>query len=247
VTTATNPSRAPDGIRVTAAMQDYLKAVYRLREAGPVTVQRVAEELGVSGPSVTNMAKRLHGLGLLRHAPYHGVALTEAGEKVALEVLRHHRLLERYLVETLGFGWDEVHAEAERLEHHLSEELEARLDAALGHPTHDPHGDPIPSRNGDVPECGELRLLDGALGSRATITRVSDREPAQLRYLGELGLYPGVAVEVLERLPFDGPIRITVGDAEHLIGRPLADAVRVAAQSAAPAGAARPRADPSAT
>ena len=225
--TATHLPLAADAGQVTPAMQDYLKAVYRLRDAGPVTTQRLADELGVSGPSVTNMVKRLDELGLLRHARYHGVELTPGGERVALEVVRHHRLLEQYLVQTLGFGWDEVHAEAERLEHHLSEALEARLDAALGHPTVDPHGDPIPTREGTVAGVGDRCLLDLKVGEGAVIARVSDRDPEQLRYLGGLGLRPGIPVVILERLPFEGPIRIGVGDAEHIIGRPLAAAVRV--------------------
>ena len=227
--TTAQPTLPPEAPAVTPAMQDYLKAAYRLREAGPVTTHRLAEEVGVSGPSATNMAKRLHELGLLRHAPYHGVELTPAGERVALEVTRHHRLLELFLAETLGYGRDEVHAEAERLEHHISEELEARLDAALGHPTVDPHGDPIPSRDGVVSARGEQCLLEMAPGLRATVVRVADRDPARLRYLGGLGLYPGATVEVVERLPFDGPIRIKVGAAEHVIGPPLAAAVGVAA------------------
>ena len=214
--------------RVSSAVEDYLKAVYQLRdEAGTVTVQHLAEQLGVASPSVTSMVKRLSEQGLLRHAPYHGVALTEAGERIALEVVRHHRLLERYLVEALGYGWDEVHAEAERLEHHISEELEARMDAALGHPVVDPHGDPIPRRDGVVASAGEVRLLDLEVGEEGVVHRVSDRDPAQLRYLGSLGLYPGAAVAVREVLPFDGPIRIRVDGAEHVIGHPVASAVRV--------------------
>ena len=216
--------------RVTPAMEDYLKAVYRLRdEAGPVTTQALAAELGVSGPSVTNMIKRLHQQGFLRHAPYRGVELTETGEQVALEVVRHHRLLERYLVEALGYSWDEVHTEAERLEHCVSAGLEARLEAALGHPTRDPHGDSIPSREGTVSEATGVPLLDLEPGAGAVIDRVSDRDPELLRSLGSLGLYPGVAVTVLEKLPFEGPIRLGVGDAEHLISRPLAAAISVTA------------------
>ncbi len=218
---------------VTHAMEDYLKAVYRIREAtSHVTTQSLSEELGVTGPSVTNMIKRLHELRLVRHSPYRGVELTPAGEKIALEVLRHHRLLELYLAESLGFPWDEVHAEAERLEHHVSEEFEARMDSFLGFPTTDPHGDPIPSRDGAIAHVSEVRLLDLEPGASATVTRVSDRDPEQLRYLGGLGLFPGVVVSVKERLPFDGPIRINVGDAEHIIGRPLAASVHVDDQSA---------------
>ena len=217
-----------EAIHVTPAMEDYLKAAYSLQdEAGPVTTRRMAEALGVSSPSVTNMIKRLHELGLVRHTRYRGVELTETGEQVALEVVRHHRLLELYLVNMLGFPWDEAHAEAECLEHHVSEKMEARIDAALGHPTRDPHGDPIPSQDGAVAELSDMRLLDLELGKNAVIVRVSDRNPEQLRYLGGLGLYPGVAVIVRDKLPFDGGLSIGVGDATHLIGPSLAAAVRV--------------------
>ncbi len=219
---------APGLRQTTPAMQDYLKAVYRLRDgAGSVTVQRLAAGLGVSGPSVTNMVKRLHELGLVRHTRYHGVELTGAGQKIALEVLRHHRLLELYLAETLGYDWAQVHAEAERLEHHVSDELESRMDSALGFPKVDPHGDPIPSREGTIAAVPATRLLDLDAGQAALISRVSDRDPDQLRYLGELGLYPGTTVIVLEKLPFEGPVRIAVNGVEHVIGRPLAASVNV--------------------
>jgi DtxR family Mn-dependent transcriptional regulator len=221
-----------DSPQVTHAMEDYLKAVYRLRDSGAqVTTQRLADELGVTGPSVTNMVKRLHDLRLLRHSRYRGVELTEAGTKIALEVLRHHRLLELYLAETLGMPWDQVHAEAERLEHHLSEQLEDRMDSALGFPTHDPHGDPIPSREGTIDHVSVTRLLDLGPGDRKLVTRVSDRDPEQLRYLGELGLFPGATVAVIEHLPFEGPIRIEVDGVEHMVGRPLAAAVHVGDES----------------
>ncbi len=217
-----------DQRQVTHAMEDYLKAVYRLREVDKqVTTQRLADELGVTGPSVTNMVKRLAELRLLSHTRYHGVDLTPAGEKIALEVIRHHRLLELYLAETLGYPWDEVHAEAERLEHHVSDELEARMDSALGYPTTDPHGDPIPSVEGVIPEVAHARLLDSILGREAIVVRVSDRDPEQLRYLGGLGLYPGATVTVVEVLPFDGPIRLLINGSEHVIGRPLAATVYV--------------------
>src|SRR3954470_13435025 len=151
-------------------MEDYLKAIYRLQDSGAqVTTQRLAEELGVTGPSVTNMVKRLHDLRLLSHTRYYGVELTPAGEKIALEVLRHRRLLELYLAETLVYPWDEVHAEAERLEHHVSEDLEARMDSALGFPTTDPHGDPIPSVEGVISEVAQDRLLDSQPGRAAVV------------------------------------------------------------------------------
>jgi DtxR family Mn-dependent transcriptional regulator len=220
---------------VTHAMEDYLKAVYRLREqGGPITTQRIAEELGVTGPSVTNMVKRLHELHLLEHTRYLGVELTPAGEKIALEVIRHHRLLELYLAETLGYRWDEVHDEAERLEHHLSAELEARIDVTLGHPTHDPHGDPIPSAEGFVQPLAGATLDRLPIGEAARVERVVDRDPERLRYLGDLGLYPGATVVVTELMPFEGPLRIRVGDQEHIIGRALATAIYAIPEQSAP-------------
>jgi DtxR family Mn-dependent transcriptional regulator len=214
---------------VSPAMQDYLKAVYRLAQAGgTVTTQRLAEELGVSGPSVTNMVKRLAELGLLRHEPYRGVELTPAGERIALEVVRHHRLLELYLVTSLGYGWDEAHAEADRLEHHISEALEARLDAALGHPDTDPHGDPIPAVDGTLVAAPAVPLSELPVDRRAVVRRVADGDPSRLRYLAEIGLVPGATVTVVERLPFEGPLRVIVGGTERLVGLPLAGAVAVA-------------------
>jgi DtxR family Mn-dependent transcriptional regulator len=216
--------------QVTHAMEDYLKAVYRLQEsAEQVTTQRLAEELGITPASVTNMVKRLHELRLLAHEPYKGVTLTESGRKIALEVIRHHRLLELYLAQTLGMPWDEVHAEAERLEHHLSEGMEARMDSVLGFPTRDPHGDPIPSAELDVAPETSVSLAALEVGQRATVVRVSDRDPAQLRYLGALGLVPGRIVTVLERHPFDGPLLIEVEgiQAPGLIGQALATVVDV--------------------
>jgi DtxR family Mn-dependent transcriptional regulator len=217
-----------DAPRITHAMEDYLKAIYRIGDGEPVTMQHLAEELALSGPSVTNMVKRLHELGLVNHTRYRDVALTPAGEKIALRVIRHHRLLELYLTESLGFDWDQVHAEAERLEHHVSAELEARIASALGHPTRDPHGDPIPSPEGDIDSVSTVLLSDLEPGEVAAISRVPDRDPEQLRYLGELGIVPGQTVTVLEILPFDGPIRVRVGAEEHLFGRPLAARINVA-------------------
>lgn len=213
---------------VSHAMEDYLKAIYSLSEAGGVvTTQRLSEQLGVTGPSVTNMVKRLDDFRLAQHTRYHGVELTPAGRKVALEVIRHHRLLELYLAETLGYGWDEVHAEAERLEHHLSEALEARLDTALGFPTRDPHGDPIPTREGEVEQTTAVPLGSLLAGQKGTVSRVSDRDPDQLRFLGTLGLFPGATVTVVERLPFDDLQRIVVAGREHIIGKLLAAAVHL--------------------
>lgn len=214
--------------QVSHAMEDYLKAAYRLKMDGkPATTQLLADELGVSGPSVTNMVKRLDEMRLLRHTRYQGVELTPAGERIALEVVRHHRLLELYLAETLGYPWDQVHEEAEKLEHHISEELEARMDLALGYPTRDPHGDPIPTRDGLVPENEDLPLAELANGASAKVIRVSDRDAEQLRYLAELGLIPGAEVRIIERMPFDDLTRIEIGGAVHVIGRQLSRSVWV--------------------
>ncbi len=214
--------------QVTHAMEDYLKAVYRLLETGtPATTQALAEELGITGPSVTNMVKRLHAMKLLTHTRYQGVELTPAGEKIALEVIRHHRLLELYLAESLGYSWDEVHEEAEKLEHHVSDDLEARMDSFLGYPTRDPHGDPIPGPDGSVSgESGTL-LRDAEESACYVVIRVSDRDPQLLRYLAAMDLVPGSPVSVLERMPFDDLLRIKVKDAEHVVGRQLAEAVFV--------------------
>jgi DtxR family Mn-dependent transcriptional regulator len=223
---------------VSPAMQDYLKAVYYLRDAsGGTTVQALASELGVSSPSVTNMVKRLAGMGLIEHTPYQGIALSEDGERAAAEVTRHHRLLEQFLVETLGYGWDEVHAEAERLEHHISEAMEARIAARLGHPERDPHGDPIPDEDGLVPVANDRQLVDLAPREQATVVRVPDRDPARLRYLAELGLVPGSVVTVLEVQPFGGPLRVRVHDSdrttahEHHLGQELARTIYVGSES----------------
>jgi DtxR family Mn-dependent transcriptional regulator len=209
-------------------MEDYLKAAYRLKMDGkPATTQLLADQLGVSGPSVTNMVKRLDEMRLLRHTRYQGVELTPAGERIALEVVRHHRLLELYLAETLGYPWDQVHDEAEKLEHHVSDELEARMDSYLGFPTRDPHGDPIPTRDGLIPEDTDLLLAELSDRTPATVVRVSDRDPVQLRYLAELGLIPGAQVTIVERLPFDELTRIEVGASTHVIGRQLSRSVWV--------------------
>jgi DtxR family transcriptional regulator, Mn-dependent transcriptional regulator len=222
---------ARDEARITPAIEDYLKAIYQLDqeepEAGSVTGQRIAERLGVASPSVTNMIKRLSELGLVEHERYRGVELSNTGERIALEVVRHHRLLERYLVEALGYGWDEVHDEAERLEHHISEALEARMAAALGDPTVDPHGDPIPHLDGSVAGADTRKLVDLAPGDVAVVRRVSDQDPERLRYLEQLGLRPGANVRLLEVLPFDGPLRLEIAGTEQVIGRPLGAVIQV--------------------
>ncbi|MGD9712508.1 MAG: metal-dependent transcriptional regulator [Thermomicrobiales bacterium] len=221
---------------VTHAMEDYLKAVYRIIESGkPATTQALAEELAITGPSVTNMIKRLHAMRLLTHTRYQGVELTPAGERIALEVIRHHRLLELYLAETLGYRWDEVHDEAEKLEHLVSDDLEARMDSALGFPTRDPHGDPIPAADGSVSaEAGTL-LREVAANQRVRVIRVSDRDPELLRYLGAMDLVPGTEVTVIARVPFDDLIRLDIGGIDHVVGPQVAEAVFVVAADTAAA------------
>jgi DtxR family transcriptional regulator, Mn-dependent transcriptional regulator len=215
----------------SAAVEDYAKAIYALetRGDGVVTTTALAERLGVTPASASGMVRRLDELGLVTHRPYRGVALTEPGKRVALEVLRHHRLLELYLAETLGVPWDRVHAEAEVLEHHISEELEALIAAKLGHPTRDPHGDPIPTAELTIDEAPSESLAALEPGSRGRFTRVSDQDPEMLRYLDERGIRPGDACEVVDRHPFDGPlfVRFAGGADVHVLGGALAAAMRV--------------------
>ncbi len=214
---------------LTVAVQDYLKAIYVLESTGErVTTSALARRMGVSAPSATAMTKRLDELGLVERLPYRGVALTEEGRLGALEVLRHHRLLERYLVDRLGLSLDEVHAEAELLEHALSEELEAKIDEELGYPTHDPHGDPIPDRELRLVQAESQSLLDLEPGSRGSIARVPDGDPELLRYLGELGLLPDAGVEMLAQAPFGGPVTVRTSSGEHAISRELADRIAAA-------------------
>jgi DtxR family Mn-dependent transcriptional regulator len=211
------------------AVEDYAKAIYVLEEraSGPVSNNAIAERLGVTPASASSMVKKLDGLGLVAHVPYRGVGLTPRGRRVALEVLRHHRLLERYLVEELGVPWDRVHDEAEVLEHVLSEDLEARIAAKLGDPSHDPHGDPIPTLELEVEEGQTRSLAELEEGERAVFTRVSDSDPEKLRYLHDRGIAPGMPLAVLGREPFGGPLRVRIGGHEHALGGELAAAMRV--------------------
>jgi DtxR family transcriptional regulator, Mn-dependent transcriptional regulator len=213
---------------LTDAMQDYVKEIYKLRLEGKrATTSAIAERLGVRPPSVTAMLKRLSALGLAEHAPYRGVELTPAGERVALEVIRHHRLLELYLAQALGLSLDEVHSEADRLEHALSEELEARIDRSLGYPTHDPHGDPIPDAELRLDRARLRTLASLEPGDEATIKRVPDGDDELLRYLTKLTLVPGKKVKLRAAEPFGGPITVRVGKAEHAISRELAGGIGV--------------------
>ena len=209
-------------------MQDYVKEIYKLRLEGKrATTSAIAERLGVRPPSVTAMVKRLSALGLAEHAPYRGVELTPAGDRVALEVIRHHRLLELYLAQALGLSLDEVHSEADRLEHALSEELEARIDRSLGYPTHDPHGDPIPDAELRLDRKRLRTLASLEPGDEATIKRVPDGDDELLRYLAKLALVPGKNVKLRSAEPFGGPLTVRVGKAEHAISRELAGGIGV--------------------
>ena len=212
------------------AVEDYAKEIYGLqRRAGgePVSTNALAERCGVTPASASAMVKKLAERELAIHEPYHGVRLTPAGEKLALEMLRHHRLLELYLAEHLDVPWDRVHEEAEALEHVLSEDLEARIAAKLGHPTHDPHGDPIPSHDLVIDEGETEALSTVAIGRGGRFVRVSDSDSQMLRFLAEQGIALGDRCVVTARQPFDGPITARFGDAEHVLGRTLARAMRI--------------------
>jgi DtxR family Mn-dependent transcriptional regulator len=217
--------------RITPNMEDYLKAIYMVQQRGEtVTTSLLSEQLGGLKPgSVTGMIKKLAELNLITHTPYQGVSLTPAGERIALEVLRHHRLLELYLVQALGYSWDEVHEEAEALEHYISEKLEARIAARLGQPDFDPHGDPIPSLEGTLPSSISVSLPDLPAGTQGRIVRVSDQNTAHLRYLAELGLVPGARIEIMDIAPFDGPISLQVAEPAQTIAldRRLAQSILV--------------------
>jgi len=192
-----------------------------------VSTTAIAERLGVTPASASGMVKRLGELGLVDHTPYRGVTLTEDGRRVALEVMRHHRLLELYLVKSLGVPWDQVHAEAEVLEHVLSEELEELIATKLGDPTHDPHGDPIPTRDLQIAEVATQSLQSLEAGMAGVFARVSDSEPDMLRFLAQRGIAPGDAFEVIDKQPFDGPLFVRFGDQVHVLGGELAKAMRV--------------------
>src|SRR5271169_6103133 len=212
----------------TPAVEDYSKAIFALqsRSEEPVSTNALAERLGITPGSVSAMLRRLDELGLITHVPYRGVRLTPEGRRLALEVIRHHRLLESFLADALGMPWDRVHAEAEVLEHVLSEDLEQLIAAKLGNPTVDPHGDPIPSVELELEEPSTLRLESLEPGEEGLFVRVSDSDPEMLRYLAERGIAPGMRFSVRERQPFGGPLFVRFGDSEHAIGGQLARAMR---------------------
>jgi DtxR family transcriptional regulator, Mn-dependent transcriptional regulator len=219
----------PDSQLRSHAIEDYAKAIYVLETRGdePVSTNALAERLDVTPGSVSAMLRKLAELELVTHQPYHGVRLTESGRRLALEIIRHHRLLELFLAEVLEMPWDRVHAEAEVLEHVLSNELEEMIDSKLGHPTHDPHGDPIPTAEFTIDERETRSLADLKPGAEGVFVRVSDSDPAMLRYLGERGVTPGARFEVVDRQPFGGPLFVRFGADVHPLGGELAQAMRV--------------------
>jgi DtxR family Mn-dependent transcriptional regulator len=213
-------------------ISDCLKVIYTMQEHGQkVSTSAVSARLGVSDATVTMLFKDFASAGWVEHVPYRGVRLTELGERKAIEVIRHHRLLELYLARELGYSWDKVHEEADKLEHVISEEFEEKLDELLGYPTVDPHGDPIPNKEGIFPAREGCSLLKLQPGQSGRILRVADQDAEKLRYLGKLGLYPDVRVELKEQAPFGGPLRILVGEApdqnEQVLGAELAAQIQV--------------------
>jgi DtxR family Mn-dependent transcriptional regulator len=221
---------------ISASMQDYLKAVYELAERNErVTTTLLADRLGVTPTSVTAMVKRLAELNLIEHEPYQGVHLADAGRGIALEVIRHHRLIELYLAEALGVPWDQVHEEAEKLEHVISEDLERRMAEALGNPVFDPHGSPIPTHDGrlhdeDLPSNS---LAECSPGSAVVVAEVDDRDPEFLRYLARNGVLPGVRLDVLGTEPFGGPFTLRIGGEVCQLGPEAAQRIRVRRVAAA--------------
>jgi DtxR family Mn-dependent transcriptional regulator len=226
--TETAKRRAVD-VEASEAVEDYVKAIYSLQRQGakPVSTSALADRLGVTPASASAMVKKLAVLKLVRHLRYHGFVLTPLGRRLALEILRHHRLLELYLAEAFDMPWDQVHAEAEALEHVLSEELEERIAAKLGNPKVDPHGDPIPTRDGAIEEGDTVPLAELEPGDRATFVRVSDSDPAMLRYLSARRIKPGQMVEVREKPPFGGSLLVRVANREHALGSELVRAMRM--------------------
>jgi len=216
-------------LEFSSAVEDYAKAIYALENGGEGTVSTtaLAERLQVTAASASSMMRRLGELGLVDHMPYKGVRLTPDGVRLALEVLRHHRLLELFLTEALDVPWDRVHAEAEILEHVLSEELEELIAAKLGHPTRDPHGDPIPTRDLVLEDVQTEALAGIGRGCRGTLVSVSDSDPDMLRYLSERGIRPGDQFEVVDKQPFGGPLFVSFGNEVHAFGGDLAQAMRV--------------------
>lgn len=214
---------------LSQAVEDYLKAIYSLQsEESGASTTKIAESLDVSSASATNMIKRLDKMGLVDYQSYKGARLTDSGKKIALEIIRHHRLLELYLLEVMGYSWDEVHDEAEKLEHHISERFEDKIAQLLDDPTHDPHGDPIPTKDGLMPEMDAEPLIEGDPDKKYIVSRVKDQDPELLRYLEKIGLLPGIKIKIQEKAPFDGPITLLVEEKEQVIGNDVAKNIFIA-------------------
>ena len=215
--------RGLERLMLTQAAEDYLKSIYKLQEkGGKVSTGILAEYLDVKPASATGMIKKLKTMNLVSHERYQGVTLTNAGKAIALEIIRHHRLLELYLFKALGVPWDGVHEEAEKLEHVISEDVEARMDEFLGYPTADPHGSPIPDKNGVVPKTPSTPMTELQKGQSCVVAEVSDNDSALLRHLGSFNLYPGTAFRVIEVAPFEGPFTINIAGQQAVIGREVA-------------------------
>jgi DtxR family Mn-dependent transcriptional regulator len=215
---------------LTAPVEDYLKIIFELEtDAGVAGTNEIAAELGVAAPSVSGMIRRLAEQGLIAHERYRGVRLTRTGRRAALRTIRRHRVIEAYLSTALGYPWDRVHDEAERLEHAASDELIDRMAAAIGEPATDPHGAPIPTRDGALDNPPLVSLASVEVGARVCVERVGDRDGEQLRYLAELGIVPGRQVQVLSRAPYEGPISLKVGRVVRSIGPALASQILVGA------------------
>jgi len=218
------------------SVEDYLKTIYKLEKETPVgkgvSTSRLADEMGVANASVTNMLKRLSDMKMVKYESYYGSRLTEAGQKIALEIIRHHRLLELYLKEILGYSWDEVHDEAEKLEHHISEQFEDKIAELLNDPTEDPHGDPIPTKDGKMPSVKLKALHSVPFETPYIVRRVKNQNPELLRYLEKLGLIPGVKIEVLNKEPFDGPVKLKVENQVITIANNIAEDIFVVEREA---------------
>ena len=217
---------------LTAPVEDYLKAIYSFeRDGHAAATNNIAQRLSIAPASVSGMVQRLADQGLVAYERYRGVRLTAAGRRAALRTLRRHRVIEAYLVQALGYGWDSVHEEAERLEHSASDTLIDRMAAAIGEPVTDPHGAPIPTREGTIDETPHESLADAEVGARKRVVRVGDEDPGMLRYLDSLGLRPGVEVVLTDRAPFDGPLTIAVGSTTQQVGAALASRVLVSSSA----------------
>ena len=208
---------------LTRSVEDYLKSVFHLTgQGGFATTSDIAAMLEVAPPSVSGMMKRLSETGLIEHVPYRGVQLTPQGRRAALQMIRRHRILEVYLTSKLGYDWGDVHVEAERLEHAVSEKLIERMAEALGEPRYDPHGAPIPTASGEIEEAELVTLADAPVGASLVLRQVGDEDPERLHYLAEQALIPGTRLTVTGRQPFNGPVSVRFGDETRIVGRELA-------------------------